>query len=59
MSRTFTCEPNCPTRRPGCQDHCEKHQAEKAAYEARKAELRRDSDVRDYIVKEIVKNRRR
>lgn len=35
-SREFTCEPDCPKRKPACQDHCEKHQREKAEHERKK-----------------------
>lgn len=45
----FTCEPNCPRRRPGCQDHCEKHQRERAEHLRLKAIARRNRDVDCYI----------
>lgn len=32
---SFTCK-GCPERHPGCHDKCEKYQAEKAEYQARK-----------------------
>ena len=45
----FTCEPNCPERRPGCQDHCEKHQRELAEHLRLKALERQRREVDCYI----------
>ena len=35
MTHIFTCEPDCPERKPGCQDHCEKYIREKAEHDKR------------------------
>ncbi len=45
---TFTCK-GCPNRAPGCHDHCEKYQDEKAEYEARKDQLNKDKAVRQSV----------
>lgn len=51
MARMFSCEPNCEKRKPGCHDHCEKYQKERAAFDKRKAELAEDKKVMDYTLR--------
>lgn len=55
MASMFTCGPNCENRKPGCHDHCEKYQRERAAYDKRKAELDKDREVMNYTLKLITK----
>lgn len=45
----FSCEPNCPKRKPGCQDSCKRHQEQRARYDARKKEYYGDSGLRQYF----------
>ena len=59
MASMFTCEPDCANRRPGCQDHCEKHKREKAAWDERRAILQREASITNYVIEEIYKNQRR
>lgn len=47
----FTCGSDCPNRKPGCHDHCEKYQKERAEYNRRKEELNKDREVRRYTMK--------
>lgn len=41
----FTCK-GCELRHPGCHDKCAKYQAEKEAYEAIKAEKKKQDDLK-------------
>ncbi len=45
---SFTCK-GCPDRTPGCHDHCEKYQKEKAEYEARKQEVDKARAIRQSV----------
>ena len=53
--RNIPCIPNCPERRPGCQDHCEYHRKKKAENERRK-EFKRKREILDSY--EIARSRR-
>ena len=53
----FHCEPNCPRRKPGCQDHCKQHQDSKALHEARKKEYYGDAQVQQYMAARGIKAR--
>lgn len=53
----FHCEPNCPRRKPGCQDHCETHQGDKARHEARKKEYYGDTQLKQYLAEKNAKAR--
>lgn len=44
----FTCKPDCAERKPGCHDHCEKYQAEKAEHTRCKANAERWKEAQDY-----------
>ena len=35
-SHGFSCPPDCPKRKPGCQDHCEQHAKDKEKWAANK-----------------------
>ena len=52
-SHIFTCEPDCMNRKPGCQDHCEKHLREKAEWDKRKAVSDRRTHLDYYISKRV------
>lgn len=45
----FSCERDCPKRKPGCHGHCEKYLKEKAAHEDRLAKEKLERDVQNYI----------
>lgn len=50
-TNTFRCPPECPNRKPGCQDHCEQHARERLEYDERKKlELERKS-IDGYIAR--------
>lgn len=53
----FSCEPNCPKRKPGCQDHCEKHQRELAEHLRKKRILDEKKHIDGYASKLIYENR--
>ena len=55
-NRYFNCEPNCPNRKPGCQDHCKKHIEEKARWEQVKAAKRQHEEVKHYTANAVIKN---
>lgn len=44
-------------RYPGCHDHCKKYLDAKAAYEAKKAEIRKAKDANEYLIEVSKKNR--
>lgn len=44
----FTCK-GCEKREPGCHDHCEKYQKEKADYEARKEQINKDASIKQGV----------
>ena len=44
----FTCK-GCANRTPGCHDHCEKYQAEKAEYQARKEAVDKERKIRQAV----------
>lgn len=50
----FKCPPECPDRKPGCQDHCEQHAKDMVKWEERrKLELdRRHLD--NYVTERVV-----
>ena len=50
MSKIFTCTPDCEGRKPGCHDHCEKYQRERAEWERRKAIENRDMGLKRYTL---------
>lgn len=52
MASMFTYKPDCANRRPGCQDHCEKHKREKAI-------IQREASITNYVIEEIYRNQRR
>ena len=49
----FTCSRDCPERKPGCHDHCDKYKRERAAYDKRKAELDKHREARQYSMSVI------
>ena len=44
-----SCTPDCPTRTPGCHDHCKRYKEKRAEYEKRKAIAEGDPALRGYI----------
>lgn len=58
----FTCK-GCGSRYPGCHAKCEKYQAEKAAWEEKKAEIRKRQDIErrlnDHEASSIARNKKR
>ena len=53
----FTCEPKCPNRKPGCQDHCEKHNRERAEHMRKKKILDEKKHIDEYTFKQISDHR--
>lgn len=51
----FHCPPNCPDRKPACQDHCPIHAKDKAEYEKLKAAEYKKKLV-DYYVTDRIAN---
>ncbi len=56
-SRMFSCTPNCPKRKPGCQDHCEQHAKDKANYNKRKKIAQLESSLDDYVRLQVMNSR--
>lgn len=56
-SRYFHCEPDCPRRKPGCQDHCEQHAQDRANYDADMATDREDKAVDGYVARAVGANK--
>lgn len=49
-SRTvFDCPPNCPERKPACQDHCERYAEKRALHDELMAKEKQRRDVENYI----------
>ena len=58
MTRSFfKCEPNCPRRKPACQDHCDTYLTAKAKHDARKKEYYGDTQLRQYLAEKNAKAR--
>lgn len=62
MNKISCCRECVPPKRyPGCHDHCEEYQKQKAELEerrkARNSEEAKASDIRDYIVKRRAKSK--
>ena len=53
----FDCPPNCPDRKPGCQDRCKTHAEQKARYEALKAAERGKVEAGRYVSEQVGKSR--
>ena len=51
----FKCEPKCPKRKPGCQDHCDIYLTAKTKHDARKKEYYGDRDITQYIAEKHCK----
>lgn len=47
-SYMFSCKPDCPKRKPGCQDHCEQHAKDRAKWDERAAIERRERTIDQY-----------
>ena len=45
----FDCLPDCPERKPGCSDHCERYKKRRAAFDKRKREVYGNPEVRQYM----------
>lgn len=56
MPQFHFCEPDCPRRKPGCQDHCEFHAERKRIYEERKAQLNVGKEAAHYTHEAKAKN---
>jgi hypothetical protein len=56
-SRYFNCPPDCVDRKPGCQDHCEKHAASRQKYDADRAAARAERAVDEYFARAIGNSR--
>lgn len=50
------CEPNCPRRKPGCQDHCGYHAERKRIYEERKKQVSTYKEANRYTHDTMAKN---
>lgn len=50
------CEPNCPRRKPGCQDHCEYHAKRKQLYKELKAKTDAGKEAYHYTYETKAKN---
>lgn len=46
---TFDCMPDCPERKPGCHDTCERYKKKRAAYDKRKLEYYGNPEVNRYF----------
>lgn len=46
----FTCPPNCPDRKPACQDHCETYARDKARHDEYRAKEQRKHEVDQYVI---------
>lgn len=57
MHSFFNCPPDCPKRKPGCQDHCDTYLTAKVKHDARKKEYYGDRDIRQYIAEKNCKAR--
>ena len=58
MARSFfKCEPDCPKRKPGCQDHCDTYLTAKAKHDARKKEYYGDQNIRQYMAEKNARAR--
>ena len=53
----FKCDPDCPKRKPGCQDHCSTYLTAKAKHDARKKEYYGDMYLRQYLAEKNAKAR--
>lgn len=49
--RMFDCGADCPNRKPGCQDHCEKYARDKAKWDERMATERQQAMLNQYVTK--------
>ena len=50
---SFTCPPNCPERKPACQDHCEHHLREKAEHNRKMEAVRLEKQIDSYAAEGI------
>lgn len=59
---SFTCK-GCENRHPGCHSECEKYKAEKAAWDAQQAKIRKAKAVEDglnhHLINTMYKNSKR
>lgn len=51
----FTCRSDCPDRKPGCHDHCDKYQREKSEWDRRKAAVRAGNEAYSYTAGIVAK----
>lgn len=51
----FKCPPDCPRRKPGCQDRCEQHKEQKAKHNERVSISEGERAARDYTVMRVIK----
>lgn len=58
MTRSFfKCDPKCPKRNPGCQDHCDTYLTAKAKHDSRKEEYYGNAQLRQYLAERCIKAR--
>lgn len=48
--RTFTCPPECPNRKPACQDHCERYARDKARHNEHMEAKRQQQNLNNYVM---------
>lgn len=56
MARFFPCAKNCPGRKPGCHDHCERYQAKRAEWDKLNAQKRIDQGIKNYLCQNTFKS---
>lgn len=53
----FNCPPNCPNRKPGCQDHCERYAKDRAIYNEHKRIERDRKKLDHYVCAKLAQNK--
>ena len=53
----FDCKPDCPERKPGCHDHCERYQKKRAQLDAWNAAERKRKEAAVPTIDTLVKKK--
>ena len=53
----FNCPPDCPERKPGCQDHCRTYLDKKEEWDALKAAERKRKEAATLTIENIVRKK--
>lgn len=53
--RMFNCPPNCPKRKPGCQDHCDIYAKDRAEWDKHRATERVQENLDIYTNKRMAR----